>query len=164
MIADLRFYAKGSLKEMFWILFFDKSFRIIVLHRLMKRLSNTRFNMLNRLIYHRMAVKYNCYISTDAIIGKRVRLAHPFSVVIGAAVIEDDVTIFQNCTIGSHGNALKPRGYPKIRRGSVLYAGSTVIGDVEVGAFSIVSANALVKVSVPENSIVKSGNPSISQR
>ena len=48
--------------------------------------------MLNRLIYHRMAVKYNCYISTDAIIGKRVRLI--LSVVI-AAVIEDDVTIFQ---------------------------------------------------------------------
>jgi serine acetyltransferase len=94
-------------------------------------------------------------VSPDAVVAESVRFPHPTGIVIGAgSVLEDDVIVYQNVTLGSHGRPDRPAGYPKIGRGSILYAGAVIVGDVRIGEHCIVGANALVTFDVPDHSIV----------
>ncbi|MFC5069032.1 serine O-acetyltransferase [Flaviflagellibacter deserti] len=82
-------------------------------------------------------------------IGKGVFMDHATGIVIGAtAVIEDDVSILQNVTLGGTG---KERGdrHPKIRRGVLIGAGAKILGNIEVGAGSRVAAGSVVLNRVP---------------
>jgi serine O-acetyltransferase len=48
--------------------------------------------------------------------------------------------------------------HPKIRRGALICAGATVLGNIEVGAKAIVAANAVVLKPVPAGAVV-AGTP-----
>jgi serine O-acetyltransferase len=82
-------------------------------------------------------------------IGHGVMLDHATGIVIGeTALIEDDVSILHGVTLGATG---KQRGdrHPKVRRGALLGAGSTVLGNIEVGRMSCVGAGSVVVDAVP---------------
>jgi serine O-acetyltransferase len=82
-------------------------------------------------------------------IGKGVFIDHGTGVIIGAtAVIEDDVSILQNVTLGGTGKETGDR-HPKIRRGVLLGAGAKILGNIEVGAGSRVAAGSVVLKPVP---------------
>jgi serine O-acetyltransferase len=82
-------------------------------------------------------------------IGKGVFIDHGTGVIIGAtAVIEDDVSILQNVTLGGTGKESGDR-HPKIRRGVLLGAGAKILGNIEVGAGSRVAAGSVVLKAVP---------------
>jgi serine O-acetyltransferase len=86
--------------------------------------------------------------------GKGIFLDHATGVVIGGtAVIEDDVSILQNVTLGGTG---KERGdrHPKIRRGVLIGAGATILGNIEVGHCSLVAAGSVVLQPVPPKATV----------
>ena len=87
-------------------------------------------------------------IHPSASIGTSVFLDHATGIIIGAlAVIGDEVTILQNVTIGrkpSH-----PDRAPRIGRGVLLSAGSTIVGDVSIGDFARIGAGAVVEHDVP---------------
>ena len=73
---------------------------------------------------------------------------------IGAtAVIEADVSILQNVTLGGTG---KERGdrHPKIRRGVLIGAGAKILGNIEIGHCSRVAAGSVVLHAVPPNATV----------
>lgn len=77
-----------------------------------------------------------------------VHFAHPTSVVIGAGVvIEDDVMIWQNVTLGAID--VGSGGYPVVRRGAKLFASSTALGRIEIGADAVIGAHSLVLDDVP---------------
>ncbi|NOJ41591.1 serine O-acetyltransferase [Bradyrhizobium australiense] len=87
-------------------------------------------------------------IHPTASIGTSVFLDHATGIIIGAfAVIGDEVTILQNVTIGRKHSA--PDRAPKIGRGVLLSAGSSILGNVSVGDFAKVGAGALVEHDVP---------------
>lgn len=91
----------------------------------------------------RLARAFGCYISNSAVIGERVWFPHPTGVVIGeGVVVEDDCVIYQNVTIGrsTSGNPV----YPRIGRGSVIYAGAVIVGATVLPAGTVVGANAVV--------------------
>lgn len=82
-------------------------------------------------------------------IGKGVFIDHGTGVIVGAtAVIEDDVSILQNVTLGGTGKESGDR-HPKIRRGVLLGAGAKILGNIEVGAGSRVAAGSVVLKPVP---------------
>lgn len=113
-------------------------------------------NKLCKLISSRKRMKLvfrkNCDISFEAKIGKKLKLTHPTSVVIGAgSIIKDDVTIYQNVTLGSIGG--KEKVYPTIENKVKIYANSTIIGGVKVGENAIVGANSVVNIDVPPNAV-----------
>jgi serine O-acetyltransferase len=56
-------------------------------------------------------------------------------------------------TLGGTGKVVGDR-HPKVRRGVLLGVGSTVLGNIEVGAYSRVGAGAVVLASVPEHCTV----------
>ncbi|MDA7652509.1 serine acetyltransferase [Akkermansiaceae bacterium] len=105
-----------------------------------------------------LVARKNCDISFKAIIGDKVRLPHPIGLVIGAAEIGNNVTIFQNVTLGSDGRKGRGKRYPKIEDNVMVYSGSVILGGVRIGKNSIIGANALVNKDVPPNSTAV-GNP-----
>ena len=69
---------------------------------------------------------------------------HAHSIVIGeTAVIEDDVSILQNVTLGGTGKEWGDR-HPKIRRGALISVGAKVLGNIEVGENAKVAAGSVV--------------------
>ena len=88
-------------------------------------------------------------IHPAVLIGQGVMLDHATGIVIGeTALIEDDVSILHGVTLGATG---KQRGdrHPKVRHGALLGAGSTVLGNIEVGCMSTVGAGSVVIKAVP---------------
>jgi serine O-acetyltransferase len=93
-------------------------------------------------------------IHPAAEIGAGIFLDHATGFVVGeTAVIEDDVSILHEVTLGGSGLGRCVR-HPKIRRGVLLGSGAKVLGDVEVGASSLVAAGSTVLEDVPPCSTV----------
>ncbi|MYZ50011.1 serine O-acetyltransferase [Propylenella binzhouense] len=87
-------------------------------------------------------------------LGRGIFIDHATGVVVGStAVIEDDVSILQNVTLGGTG---KERGdrHPKIRRGVLIGAGAKILGNIEIGSCSRVAAGSVVLAPVPPNTTV----------
>ncbi len=77
-------------------------------------------------------------------IGKGVFMDHATGIVIGeTAVVEDDVSILQNVTLGGTGKESGDR-HPKIRRGALISVGAKVLGNIEVGEGAKVAAGSVV--------------------
>lgn len=99
-------------------------------------------------------------IHPAARIGRRIFLDHGIGVVIGeTAVIEDDVCLWHGVTLGS---TLMQEGdrHPKLRRGVVVGAGATILGNIEVGEGSVVASGSVVLAAVPPFTTV-AGNPAV---
>ncbi len=82
-------------------------------------------------------------------IGRGIMFDHATGIVIGeTAVVEDDVSIMQDVTLGGTGKESGDR-HPKIRRGVLLSLGAKILGNIEVGEYSLVGAGSVVLKSVP---------------
>ncbi|ASY70498.1 serine O-acetyltransferase [Sinorhizobium fredii USDA 205] len=93
-------------------------------------------------------------IHPAARIGRAVMLDHGSGIVIGeTTVIEDQVSILQNVTLGGTGKETGDR-HPKIRRGVMIGAGAKILGNIEVGAYSKVAAGSVVLKPVPPRTTV----------
>ena len=75
-------------------------------------------------------------VSPDARVGAGCRIG-PF------AVIEDDVSILQDVTLGGTGKQTGDR-HPKVRHGVLIGAGAKILGNIEVGENSKVAAGSVV--------------------
>ena len=97
-------------------------------------------------------------ISPEAKIGKRVFIDHGIGVVIGAtAMIEDDVTILHDVTLGVR-RAVEGRRHPYVKKGAFIGANAQLLGTITIGAFSKVGAEAIVLNNVADKTTVV-GNP-----
>jgi serine O-acetyltransferase len=88
-------------------------------------------------------------IHPAAQIGRRLLIDHGMGVVIGeTAVIGDDVTLYQNVTLG--GVSLNPgKRHPTIEDDVVIGAGAAVLGPFSVGRGARIGSNAVVLHEVP---------------
>ena len=93
-------------------------------------------------------------INPQARIGKGIFLDHATGIVVGqTAVIDDDVSILQDVTLGGTGKELGDR-HPKIRRGVLIGAGAKILGNIEIGSCARVAAGSVVLHAVPPNTTV----------
>jgi len=82
-------------------------------------------------------------------IGRGIMFDHATGIVIGeTAVVEDDVSIMQDVTLGGTGKESGDR-HPKIRRGVLLSLGAKILGNIEIGEYSRIGAGSVVLKSVP---------------
>ncbi|MDB5544610.1 MAG: cysE, partial [Hyphomicrobiales bacterium] len=87
-------------------------------------------------------------------IGKGIFLDHATGLVVGStAVIEDDVSLLQDVTLGGTGKETGDR-HPKIRHGVLIGAGAKILGNIEVGHCARVAAGSVVLAPVPHNKTV----------
>lgn len=93
-------------------------------------------------------------IHPAARIGCGILLDHATSFVVGeTAIIEDDVSIFHEVTLGGTGKASGNR-HPIIRSGVLLGAGAKILGRVEIGTCAKVAAGSVVLNDVaPHNTV-----------
>jgi serine O-acetyltransferase len=87
-------------------------------------------------------------IHPSASIGTSVFPDHATGIIVGSfVVIGDEVTIYQNVTVGRKDTA--PGRAPRIGRGVLLSSGATILGDISVGDFARIGAGAVVTSDVP---------------
>ena len=99
----------------------------------------------------RMSEVFQCDINPAARIGKGIFLDHATGLVVGqTCVIEDDVSIMQDVTLGGTGKEEGDR-HPKIRRGVLISAGAKILGNIEIGACARVAAGSVVLAAVARN-------------
>lgn len=93
-------------------------------------------------------------IHPAARIGCGILLDHATSFVVGeTAVIEDDVSILHEVTLGGTGKQSGDR-HPVVRSGVLLGAGAKVLGRVEIGEGAKVGAGSVVLSDVPPHTTV----------
>ena len=127
-------------------------------YRLAHRLWLAKFYLLARLVSNWAKFWSGIEIHPGATIGRRFVIDHGNGVVIGeTAVIGDDVMIFHQVTLGSREN-IRTKRHPTIGNQVVLGAGSKIIGNIVIGDYSYVGANAVVTKSVPQYSTVVGTN------
>ncbi len=87
-------------------------------------------------------------------IGRGVFIDHGTGLVVGGtAVIEDDVSILQDVTLGGTGKEKGDR-HPKVRCGVLIGAGAKILGNIEIGQGSRVAAGSVVLHAVPPHTTV----------
>jgi len=91
-------------------------------------------------------------IHPAAKIGKNVVIDHGTGVVIGeTAIVADDVLIYHGVTLGGTGNEKGIKRHPTVCTGAMLASGSKILGNIKIGAYSKVGANAVVLRDVPDH-------------
>lgn len=102
----------------------------------------------------RIAEEFSVDIHPAARLGKGILIDHAHGIVIGeTAVVEDDVSILHEVTLGGTGKISGDR-HPKVRRGVLLGVGAKILGNVEIGEGAKVAAGSLVLMNVPAHSTV----------
>jgi serine O-acetyltransferase len=97
----------------------------------------------------RTSMLFSVDIHPAARIGRGVMIDHGTGVVIGeTALVENDVSIMQDVTLGGTGKESGDR-HPKIRRGVLISLGAKILGNIEVGEYSRIGAGSVVLKSVP---------------
>lgn len=110
------------------------------------------------LLQNWISLQWNIDIHPAAKLGQGLFIDHGIGLVIGeTAVVEDEVSIWHGVTLGSTLNETGDR-HPKIRRGALICASASVLGNIEVGENAIVAANSVVLKPV-SNGIVVAGAP-----
>ena len=102
----------------------------------------------------RMSEVFAVDIHPAARIGKGILMDHATGVVIGeTAVVEDDVSILHEVTLGGTGKETGDR-HPKVRRGVLISAGAKVFGNIEIGTGAKIGGGSVVVHPVPPHTTV----------
>lgn len=93
-------------------------------------------------------------IHPAASIGSGILLDHATSFVVGeTAVIEDNVSILHEVTLGGTGNEVGAR-HPIVRSGVLIGTGAKILGPVEIGQGAKIGAGSVVLGDVPPHTTV----------
>lgn len=84
---------------------------------------------------------------------KGLFIQHGDSTIIHAHKVGDNLTIYQNVTIGDSG-----KGYPTIGNNVTICTGAVVLGPIHVGDGAIIGANASVVKDVPSDAVIVPAN------
>jgi len=135
-------------------LLYFKGFHAIQTHRLAHWLWNRGRTDLALYLQSRSSEVFQTDIHPAARVGRGIFLDHATGLVVGStAVVEDNVSMLQDVTLGGTG---KERGdrHPKIRRGVLIGSGAKILGNIEVGECARVAAGSVVLRPVPPNMTV----------
>ena len=116
----------------------------------------------SRLIRH----AYGSDIHWEARLDPGIVVVHGMGLAVSrAARVERGAILFQNVTLGM---AIDPEtretGAPHLEPDVHVGAGSTIVGPITLGTRSKVSANCLLRASIPADSLVEAPTPVISHR
>jgi len=132
------------------VLYF-KGFHAIQTHRLAHWLLGKSRKDFALYLQSRSSSVFQCDINPAAKIGRGIFLDHATGLVVGeTAVIEDDVSILHDVTLGGTGKEHEDR-HPKIRHGVMIGAGAKILGNIEVGHCARIAAGSVVIKPVPNN-------------
>ncbi len=128
-----------------------KGFHAIQTHRLAHWMLGKGRKDFALYLQSRSSAVFQCDINPAAKIGRGIFLDHATGLVVGeTAVIEDDVSILHDVTLGGTGKEHEDR-HPKIRHGVMIGAGAKILGNIEIGHCARIAAGSVVIKAVPNN-------------
>lgn len=136
------------------VLLYFKGFHGLQLHRVAHWLWGQGRESLALFLQSRCSEVFGVDIHPAARIGKGILIDHATSLVIGeTAVVEDDVSMLHEVTLGGTGKDTGDR-HPKVRSGVLIGAGAKILGNVEIGRCAKVGAGSVVLEDVPAHCTV----------
>ena len=150
---ELKFYLKNSsgFISKIMVIFFSPSFQVNMLYRLSHYFYLKRHLKGVKITEWLEQIMFGCLIAGQAEIGENFKLIHPTGTVIGISKIGNNVKIWQNVCLGSHGRFGQPKAWPVVEDDVKIYASATVIGGVNIGKNAVIGAGSFVNRDVPEN-------------
>lgn len=151
ILKDVTTHArKSSLSDVIQTILFGRGLHMLLLYRLQRALLRLPIFglVLAKIVWYVSSVLTGCEISYRARIAPGVYFPHPVGIVIGAAYIEEGVTVLQGVTIGKKG--VGNESEVRLLGGAFIGAGAKILGDVTIGRDSVVGANAVVVKDVPD--------------
>jgi len=126
------------------------------LHRVAHWLYGGQLYFLARCVNHFARFLTAIDIHPGAKIGKRFFIDHGFTVIGETAEIGDDVTIYQNVTLGGTNPHSGEGGkrHPTLRDRVVVGSGAQILGPIVIGEGARVGANAVVTRDVADGATV----------
>jgi serine O-acetyltransferase len=139
-----------------WDVLFYPGVLALGFHRVAHWLWEGQLFFLARLVNHFARFLTAIDIHPGARIGRRFFLDHGFSVIGETAEIGDDVTIYQNVTLGgtNPSTGIGGKRHPTLRSGVVVGSGAQILGPIEVGDGAKIGANSVVTRDVAAGSTV----------
>jgi serine O-acetyltransferase len=126
-----------------------KGFHALEAYRVSHALWHQGRQVLALYLQNRISEVFGVDIHPAARIGMGILIDHATGLVIGeTAVVEDDVSILHEVTLGGTGKE-KGERHPKIRHGVLIGAGAKILGNVEVGRGAKIGAGSIVLSHVP---------------
>ncbi|ABC21596.1 serine O-acetyltransferase [Rhodospirillum rubrum] len=131
-----------------------KGFHAIQTHRLAHWLWHHDERDFALYLQSRSSDVFQTDIHPAARFGRGIFLDHATGLVVGeTAVVENDVCLLQNVTLGGTGKDSGDR-HPKVRQGAMIGAGAKILGNIEIGASARVAAGSVVLRSVEAGTTV----------
>jgi len=125
-----------------------KGFHAIQTHRLAHWLWKNGERDFALYLQSRSSDVFQTDIHPAAQFGSGIFLDHATGLVVGeTAVVEDEVSLLQNVTLGGTGRESGDR-HPKIRRGAIIGAGAKILGNIEIGVHARIAAGSVVLAKV----------------
>lgn len=136
-------------KEYSTPLLFFKGFQALQGYRVAHSLWQENRRCLATFFQSRINEVFAVDIHPAAKVGCGIMLDHATSIVIGeTAVVEDNVSLLQEVTLGGTGKEAGDR-HPKVRKGVLIGAGAKILGNVEIGEGAKIGAGSVVLRSIP---------------
>jgi serine O-acetyltransferase len=133
---------------------FFKGFHALQVHRVASWAARSDQWLLAAFLQSRTSEVFGVDIHPAARLGSGLLLDHATGIVIGeTAVVDDDVSILHEVTLGGTGKQTGDR-HPKVRRGVLLGAGAKILGNVTIGEGAKVGAGSVVLDDVPPHCTV----------
>lgn len=150
----LKIRRESSLKNFVTALFFNQSFKRILIFRIEHNSQKHKcLKLLMGGVGRMVSTHYGVFITPTANIGYGFCLGHCFSIMISECKIGDNVTVMQQVTIGSSRGGNRS-GFPTIGNNVFIGCGAKILGKVTIGNNVMVGANAVITKDVPDNAIV----------
>jgi serine O-acetyltransferase len=128
---------------------FYKGFHALQIHRVANWLWHQERHSLAFFLQNQVSTIFGVDIHPAAQIGCGIMFDHATGLVVGeTAVIEDDVSILHGVTLGGTGKVSGDR-HPKVRKGVLIGANASIIGNIEIGEGAKVGAGSVVMRDVP---------------
>ena len=125
-----------------------KGFHAIQAYRVAHWLWNASREALALFLQSRISEVFAVDIHPAARIGNGIMIDHATGVVVGeTAVIEDNVSLLHGVTLGGTGKQSGDR-HPKVRKGVLIGAGASILGNVNIGEGAKVAAGSVVLADV----------------
>ncbi len=134
-----------------WEILFYPGVWALGLHRVAHWLYEAKLYFLARFVNHFSRFLTAIDIHPGAEIGKNFFIDHGFTVVGETAQIGDNVTVYQNVTLGGTNptNGVGGKRHPTIGNNVIIGSGAQIIGPITLGERARVGANAVVMEDVP---------------
>lgn len=126
-------------------------YRVTTYIHWVSKLQNKRFTgAISYILKRHLKKKYYILLGKETVMGKNLIVPHAHNIVLGNGCrIGNYCTIYHDVTVGQN------RGkYPVVGDHVIIYTGAKIIGDVHIGDWAVIGANAVVTNDVPAYAIV----------